>query len=252
MFRYLAAILAVLVVASHLALAADPKLPPATDPGLVPVALVAHGVDYTDPAIAPRLARDGEGNIVGWDFVDSDNLPYAKDPASNALAKLLLTNPGVELVPVRVGSSDFNGVAGSAGFVALTPVRTVVVTLTSDKKEDWELFAKAAQHFKKLLFVVPAGDAAPSYPAALNLDNVISVTLPIAKDETAGVALAAPPQPATTVEAAVVLAAALVTCHASAIGDGDGKTRKAAILAKLAQPRSSSRVPAASACPISN
>ena len=56
---------------------AKPKVPPGTDPGGTAIALIAHGVDYTDPEIAPRLARDGEGDIIGWDFIAGDNKPYA-------------------------------------------------------------------------------------------------------------------------------------------------------------------------------
>lgn len=224
-------------------LAADPKVPPAKDPGLTPLALIGEGIDYTDAQIAQRLARDGEGNIIGWDFVDNDIFPYSKDAKSNADAKLLLGNPGVELAPVRIPASDAKAVAGAASFVSHTPVSTVIVTLTSTRKEDWDYFIKAAQAFPKLLFVVPAGDAAV-YPAALKLGNVLSVTVPAETAETADVAFAA----ATPNDAAILAAAAIATCHAPAIGEGEGKARKSAIVEKLAKLRSASRVPAVEPC----
>lgn len=248
MVRLLIAVVALASAVPGLAFAADPKVPPANDPGLVPVALIGGGIDYTDKAIAARLARDGEGNIVGWDFVDNDIFPYAKDAVSNAQAKLLLANPGVELVPVRVNAADYRGVGGAASFLSHTPVRIVVVTLTSAKKEDWAIFTKAAQVFNKLLFVVPAGETAPLYPEALNLDNVLSVATPLAKNQAANVAMANPTGSAGGPDAAIGLAAALATCHASTIGEGDGKAMKAAAIA-MAKLRSASYVPAVEPCP---
>lgn len=251
MVRQLITVLALAAagVLPHQAFAADPKVPPANDPGLAPVALVGAGIDYTDAGLAQRLARDGEGNIVGWDFVDNDIFPYSKEAAGNAQAKLLLANPGVELVPVRVDAADFKGVGGAASFLSHTPVRIVVVTLTSANKDDWAIFTKAAQMFNKLLFVVVAGEDAPLYPAALNLDNVISVTTPLANNQTANVAMAVSPRPAAGGPgAAIVLAAALATCHAPTIGSGDGKAMKAAVIA-MAKLRSAAYVPAVEPCP---
>jgi hypothetical protein len=46
--------------------AADkPKVPPGRDPGGFAIALFSTGVDYTDPAVANCLARDGEGELIG-------------------------------------------------------------------------------------------------------------------------------------------------------------------------------------------
>ncbi|MDO9384071.1 MAG: hypothetical protein Q7T86_14550 [Hyphomicrobiaceae bacterium] len=252
MFRQLIGTLAFACTIPSSAFAADPKVPPAKDPGLVPVAIVGAGIDYTDMSLAQRLARDGEGSIVGWDFVDNDIFPYSKDAVSNAQAKALLSNPGIELVPVRVDAADYKGVGGAASFLSRTLVRIVVVTNTSAKMEDWAIFTKAAEVFPKLLFVVPAGETAPLYPASLNLANVISVTTPLAKAEGANVAMAVPAESAAGAEAAtaaaIALATALATCHASALGEGDGKAMKTAAIA-LAKQRSASSVPAVEACP---
>lgn len=232
------------------ALAADPKVPPAQDPGLIPVALLGAGVDYTDMAIAQRLARDGEGNIVGWDFVDNDLFPFSKDAASNAHAKLLLTNAGIELVPVRIGEGDRLAAGGAASFLSHTAVRIVVVPMTTTKAQDWVIFTKAAQIFTTLLFVVPAGDAEPLFPAASDLPNVLSVAAPLAKSELANVAMApGGSDPGSAIDAAITLAAALATCHAPVIAGLSGNAMKMEIMAKLAKPRSASRVPAIEPCP---
>ena len=251
MVRQLIGIFALACAIPGSAFSADPKVPPAKDPGLVPVALVGSGIDYTDMSLAQRLARDGEGNIVGWDFVDNDIFPYSKDAVSNAQASLLLANPGVELVPVRVDAADYKGAGGAASFLSRTPVRIVVVTMTSQKKEDWAIFTKAAEVFGKLLFVVPAGEAAALYPASLNLANVLSVTTPLAKADGANVAMAVPAETAAGLEAstaaAIVLATALATCHASALGEGDGKAMKTAAIA-MAKRRSAAFIPAIEPC----
>lgn len=234
------------------ALAADPKVPPAQDPGLAPLALVGQGIDYTDTAIAPRLARDGEGNIVGWDFVDNDIFPFSKDAVSNAQAKLLLSHAGIALVPVRVGATDYRGVGGAASFVSHTPIRTVVVTITSARKEDWDVFAQAAKHFGKLLFVVPSGDAELAFPAALNLPNVLSVAAPAqgtAKPETTASVTLSGSQAATAVDAAIVIGASLVSCHAAIVGEGDGAARKSAVVTKVAKRSEGTNPSAVPACP---
>ena len=58
-------------------LASEPKVPPGLDPGGVAIALLGDGVDYTKPELAKRLARDGEGDLIAWDFVDNAIRPYA-------------------------------------------------------------------------------------------------------------------------------------------------------------------------------
>lgn len=235
-------------------IAADPKLPAEKDPGGVPVALIGGGVDYTRPDIAKRLARDGEGNIVGWDLVDNDIHPFSADPVANREADQLLRNSGVELVPMRVPPGASDAVANAAAFLSRTNVRTVVVLRSSQRREDWELFAKAAQHLKSLLFLVPYRDpydsqspakSQPTFPAALNLPNVLSIAAAGDVEAEADVAFAADDVTA----AASMLAAALATCHAETLSDGDGAARKTAAIAKLARPRSASKVPAIEPCP---
>ena len=68
------AILAAFAVwAAAPALAADPPVPLGQDAGGTAVAFMTTGIDYRDPAVAKALARDGEGELIGWDFVDDDN-----------------------------------------------------------------------------------------------------------------------------------------------------------------------------------
>ena len=60
------------------AAAQEPHVPPGTsNVSNVTVALLGPGIDYRLPELQKNLARDGEGDLIGWDFADSDNKPFA-------------------------------------------------------------------------------------------------------------------------------------------------------------------------------
>lgn len=183
----LLAILGVLLVASigsaaslaQPATASKPKVPPGTDPGGIAIGLIGFGVDYTDPEIAPRLARDGEGEIVGWDFVDGDNRPYATaEPQSvrdtTNLGKLMLSAYSrARLVLVRIKPDDPGSMAQAIGFLMQTPARIVAIPLLSAGPKDLDVLLQAAKVASGLLFVVPQGEDHAS--AVPNLGNVVRV-----------------------------------------------------------------------------
>lgn len=58
-----------------------PKVPIGVDPGGIPVAFIGPGLDYTQPDIAENLARDGEGELIGFDLITEDRKPFAKQDA---------------------------------------------------------------------------------------------------------------------------------------------------------------------------
>jgi len=174
--------------------ARDPKVPPGLDPGGPAIALIGEGVDYTDPELAKRLARDGEGDIVGWDFVDNDPYPYAAPPAADAvspearnsgtaLAKLLLkTYRKARLIPVRTQPDDPASLARAAAFVARTPAAIAAVPLGSADPEQWQAFRQVLGQAPGVLFVVPAvgrdnsGAVSPEWwPAEFRLPNMVAV-----------------------------------------------------------------------------
>lgn len=182
------------------AVAADPKVPPGQDPGGTAVALIAGGIDYTSDKIAPRLARDGEGELIGWDVVDSDRTPFAaaggsgtdgKAPAMSPahvsdndteLAALLLSAYAKgRLVPVRTPTGDAQALAKAIAFVAGTPARIVAIAQPLESVPLRLVVRQAAERFKDHLFVVAgytsgaAGEAAEPLPSLMNLSNVLAV-----------------------------------------------------------------------------
>lgn len=172
--------------------AADPKVPPGKASDGIPVAVLSTGIDYTQPEIAAGLARDGEGELIGWDFADGDRTPYAASPNATpahwggdgtALAKSLLSGIAASgtrhvLIPVRIDPGKPLTFAQALAFVAQTPAKMIIVPMWSEQATDWEGFTAAATHFKDLQILGPAcsdRDAAklpPVYPLALNLPNV--------------------------------------------------------------------------------
>jgi subtilisin family serine protease len=162
------------VLAATPAFAADPPVPSGMDPGGTAVAVVATGIDYTHPAVAARLARDGEGEIIAWDFVDGDNRPFSGDHTDfgNLMAELL-AHTDLRLVPIRVALGAPNWLESAASFAARTPAAIVVLPMANIPVE-LERLKTVAPRFSKLSFVVvPRTDAtAPSIAAAKGLANV--------------------------------------------------------------------------------
>jgi hypothetical protein len=161
-----------------------PRVPPGRHPGGVMVAIATPiGLDYTHPQIAPRLARDGEGELIGWDFQSNDRLPYAPLPAApdgrdpTSLAAIVLREAGAtSLVPVRTPKPSLMDAPRTLVFLAQTPARIVLCLDAGGRRADWETFAAAASHFKQLLIVVPAARKADAaYPAAWRMASMLVV-----------------------------------------------------------------------------
>lgn len=187
-----AAVLAGVVRPSAAQDAAEPPLPAAPDPGGIAVALIDTGVNYTLPHIAPRLARDGKGGILGFDFQDGDRRPFDLAPGQDArtgrrhgtrVATILLAEaPRARLVPYRFKAGAFDVFARIVEHIASGPARIVALPLGGHRKSDWEPLRRAMAAHPELLFVVSAGndgrniDERPVYPAAFGLPNALVVT----------------------------------------------------------------------------
>ncbi len=172
--------------------ALNPPVPPGKDSGGVLVAVVDSGVNYLLPQVGERLARDRNGEILGYDYWDLDRRPFDSNPARSPFfpqrhgtrtATLLLTEaPDARLVPYRYPRPDMKRMADLVADAAGKGVRVVNLSLGSNDASEWQAFARAAEQHPEVLFVVSAGnngrdiDAQPVYPAALALNNLIVVT----------------------------------------------------------------------------
>ena len=259
----------------------EPALPSGRDPGGIAIALLGTGIDYTLPDIVRRLARDGEGELIGWDLVDNDNRPFrasgraapasALDSDSTPLARVTGAT-GRRLVPVKVDPANPVTFARAVAFVAQTPARIVVVPMGSRQPSDWEPFRQAASHFRDLLFIVAAGDddrdidREPVWPAAFGLANALVVSAHARPSATAG---GAPNAGAGTIDALVVLtedaasaggfpprsslaailaADALAGCWPRLVAAHRGEALKRAVLAEVAKPGAGRAKPVIERC----
>lgn len=158
-------LLIITVIATAQAASGDPAVPPERDPGGIPVAIIGRGLDYTDPAIAQRLTRDGEGEITGYDFLDNDRRPYARDSDDKAASDtnsariILAEGQATSLIAVRTDVSDARSLAKAIGFAAKSPTRIIVILVPYGDPQMRGVLHSAAQHFADKLFIVPAGHA---------------------------------------------------------------------------------------------
>ncbi len=190
-FSITAAFVFVALSLTKTATAKDPAVPPGLDPGGVAVAIFGPGIDYTAKGIADHLARDGEGNPIGFDFIDDDGIPFeptiqagdTKMRPGTTLASIVAREaPTARLAVFKLNPEDGEKLGRTTAMAGQSPVRIVLIPWTGDVAKTWEIFSKVAQHFDKLLFVAAAGDEdrdidlKPNFPAGLNLPNVIVVT----------------------------------------------------------------------------
>ncbi len=157
--------------------AADPKPPPGQDPGGHAVALIAGGIDYRDPALAARLARDGEGELIGWDVVDDDRTPFSAatgegaDAAgtdnSTSIAQTLLSGYARgRLVPVRAPRGNPQALAKAIAFAVNTPARIIAVALPLETDAMRQVIRQASERFKEHVFIVAGALPAASKAGA--------------------------------------------------------------------------------------
>ena len=247
-----------------------PKLPPGMDPGGVAIAILSTGIDYPSADIAQRLARDGEGELIGWDLVDGDNRPFnakaADTPAAwggdgNALLRAI-GQPGRRVVPVRIDTRDPVSLAKAVAFVAHTPARIVVVPMWTAKADEWAALGMAMRGFVDLLFIVAAGDDGrdidrePVWPAAFGHGNVLVVSAPVSdsaapatRANTGGKTVSAVVEGTENSRMAAVAAAdALAGCWPQLLQRHRGEALKRALLAEAAKTRPGSGTPLIERC----
>ncbi|MEO8558684.1 MAG: S8 family serine peptidase [Rhodospirillales bacterium] len=172
----------------------DPPVPPLPT-GIAPVkgtvvALLDTGVNYLQPRIAQRLARDSTGAALGYDYWDDDARPFDVNiigspfyPARHGttLANLLLDlNPDIVLLPLRFPRPDPTRLGDAVDRAAAAGARVLLVGLSSSRG-DWRNFRAAVLRHSEMLVVVSAGsegediDDRAVYPAALGLPNQLTI-----------------------------------------------------------------------------
>ncbi len=153
----LAALLASAWAAS--ARAADPAVPPGRDQGGIPVAIIGPGFDYTSAAIAGRLARDGEGEITGYDFIDDDRQPFLRDRSGQDMAEIVIgEGRTASLILLRADNEDVLSLSRALLFAGKSPARIVLVAGPPRDYKAIRAFASAVRYFHDRFFVLAAGD----------------------------------------------------------------------------------------------
>ena len=170
----------------------NPPVPKRRDPGGVVVAQVDTGVNYLLDFVGPRLARDGDGGVLGFDFWDMDAWPFDVDTARSAffplhhgtaVASILLREaPTARLIPYRYPRPEMARMADLVADADKKGAVIVNMAMGSNKRQDWDALAQAAAERPHMLFIISAGnngrdiDRTPVYPAALDLENFLVVT----------------------------------------------------------------------------
>lgn len=171
------------LVATRGSAAENVRVPPGRDPGGVAIAIVGPGIDYRPERIWSRLARDGEGEIIGFDLTDNDRRPFADSGGAADVAVMGLLEPDVpsRLVLFRANASDRVSMAKAISLVSKSPARIVFLPggFPEAPLPDFDFLAAASKQFPELLFVVPVGDQAVCFNAdgAGAMPNVVVVTV---------------------------------------------------------------------------
>ena len=124
------------------------------------------GIDYTRPEVAARLARDGEGEIIGWDFIDNDRRPLdrchhtpdvrttcALDHATAVVRSMVERALNPRLVVIRASTSLPQSLVQSVQLVAQSPARIALVVPEGAVPVPRTFLEQAARRFPSLLIV---------------------------------------------------------------------------------------------------
>lgn len=165
--------------------------PDGTDRGGVRVGLIDSGLAYDLPVFRDRLARDADGQPLGYDFWDLDPWPYDGDFArgpflpirhGTAVASILAREaPNADLVPYRYPRPDMTRMRELLARAAGDGIRLLAMPLGSRNRDDWTAF-EAALEQHDILVIVSAGndgqniDADPIFPAALASERILTVS----------------------------------------------------------------------------
>ncbi|MGD9804384.1 MAG: hypothetical protein AB7E81_03885 [Hyphomicrobiaceae bacterium] len=146
--------------------AADPKVPPGRDPGGIAVAIIGGGLDYRRQELASRIARDGEGELIGWDFVDENRTPFAAAGGSDPVVGIIVAESSARLLAVRVANGEERQIPQAFRFIRDTPARVALLVTGPAAPVERGNLVMAARQLTQVLIVVPARLVAPESPGA--------------------------------------------------------------------------------------
>lgn len=107
----------------------------------------------------PRLARDGEGLAIAWDFSTGLDVPPPGNPAQGAAEELLSAlarRDDARLILVRFDPDDLQSLAKAVSFATRTPAALAIVASTTSKPEHTTLLEQASHRFPGLALLAPA------------------------------------------------------------------------------------------------
>lgn len=146
----------------------NPPMPEGRNYSGVRVAQIDTGVAYTLPDIANRLARDGRGNMVGYDYADYDVRPFdreadkpllfARPHGTGVAATLLREAPEAALIPIRASAADAKVLGRLPDEAVRRGGKIVLMSLGELRMAIWPALVEAARDAPQSLFVVSAGD----------------------------------------------------------------------------------------------
>ena len=156
------------------------------------LALVDTGVNYLLPEFQRNLARDTDGQLLGYDFWDEDTLPFDKDPRRNPFYPLhhgstvfSILNIEADTHPTAIyrfpalNMCRFSSLIQHASDLG---IRIITMSMGSADQSDWQCFYEEAAKHPQILFTVSAGNdgmdisKTPVYPASFDLENMLVVT----------------------------------------------------------------------------
>lgn len=165
---------------------ADPPVPAGRNPGGYPVAIIGAGIDYTLRNISQMLARDGEGEIIGYDLVDDDRRPYATGQETDAAEILLGEGQAATLVVVRTNVLEQQRLAAAIGYAAQSPARIIAIFASASDPGVAAVLAAASQKFPQHLFVASLDAGTAADLGTTRAANLLIVTNAITGDIPSG------------------------------------------------------------------
>ena len=155
---------------------ADPPVPAGRNPGGYPVAIIGAGIDYTLRNISQMLARDGEGEIIGYDLLDDDRRPYATGADTDAAEILLGEGQAATLVVVRTNVLEQQRLAAAIGYAAQSPARIIAIFASASDPGVAAVLAAASQKFPQHLFIASLDAGAAADIGTTRAANLLIVT----------------------------------------------------------------------------